>query len=318
MQWTGTDRHHRRGQGWSWAAIGLLSCLALACSKPDPAGEPGAAASGTGARADTARAGEQELVVFAAASLRDAFEALGQGFRRRHGHVELVFNFAGSQELRTQIEHGAPAGVLAAADPAHVGALVEQGLARPAVLFARNRLVVVVPAGAARVKRFEDLPAAERIVIGVPDVPVGRYTREVLARADARWPGFAQRVMARVASQELNVRQVLAKISLGEGDAAIVYRTDAAVAAGRVSVVPIPDGLNVTAEYPIAALAAAPDPGLAAAWIAYLRSPEGQGVLARFGFEPPPELAAPSRAGNGQVSGQVSGHADREVNDGAP
>jgi molybdate transport system substrate-binding protein len=121
-------------------------------------------------------------------------------------------------------------------------------------------------------------------VIGGPEVPVGRYTREMLARATARWPGFEQQVMARVVSQELNVRQVLAKVALGEADAGIVYRTDAIAAGDEVTVVDIPAAVNVVAEYPIAVATGARDPALAAAFAAFVTSPAGQDILRRHGF----------------------------------
>lgn len=267
----------------------LLSCLPVVCAMAwtacsgrasEQGDQPAAAAQG-----QAGAAGERELVVFAAASLRDAFEALAGEFRRAHPGVALSFNFAGSQELRTQIEHGAPADVFASADTQHMGVLAGQGLVRPAVRFARNRLVVIVPAGATGVQRVEDLPAARRIVIGSPDVPIGRYTRQMLGKAAAVWPGFEEKVMARVASQELNVRQILAKISLGEGDASVVYRTDAAAAPDKVDAIAIPEEIDVVAEYPIAALARAPHPALAQAWIEHVQSPAGQAALVRAGFE---------------------------------
>jgi molybdate transport system substrate-binding protein len=273
----------------------LLSCLAVACALAGPAcserkpeeREPGQQPA-TAVQPEARPApGEQALVVFAAASLRNAFEELGEEFRRAHPGVELTFNFAGSQELRTQIEHGAPADVFASADLQHMDSLAGQGLAPPGVRFARNRLVVIVPEGATSVQRLEDLPAARRIVIGGPDVPIGRYTRQMLARATAKWPGFEEKVMAHVASQELNVRQILAKIGLGEGDAGIVYRTDATTAPDKVDVIAIPEEIDVTAEYPIAVLARAPHPALAQAWVEHVQSPAGQAVLARAGFEPP-------------------------------
>lgn len=93
--------------------------------------------------------------------------------------------------------------------------------------------------------------------------------------------------MARVASQELNVRQILAKISLGEGDAGIVYRTDAATAPDKIGVIAIPEEIDVVAEYPIAVLVKAPHPALAQAWIEHVQSPAGLAVLARAGFQPP-------------------------------
>lgn len=265
----------------------------LACS---PAGQNGGQSAGQNAGQGDGQgdgqsdhetgdsSGERELVVFAAASLRDAFEALGAAFRSKHQGVDVIFNFAGSQQLRTQIEHGAVADVLASANQVHMDAVRAQGLAGEAAIFARNELVVVVPRGVGTLRRFEDLPSAQRVVIGASEVPVGRYTRQVLERAAARWPGFAEQVMARVVSQELNVRQVLAKVALGEGDAGIVYRTDAAAMPSRVDVIAIPDELNVVASYPIAALTRAPHPTLAAAWIDFVRAPEGQAMLARAGF----------------------------------
>jgi molybdate transport system substrate-binding protein len=294
MQGTTASTSHRRATRCRPLQL-LLSCLPVACAMAGLAcsgrssedREPREQAA-TAVQAEATPAhGERELVVFAAASLRNAFEALAGGFRRSHEGVELIFNFAGSQELRTQIEHGAPADVFASADVTHMESLAREGLARPAVRFARNRLVVIVPAGATAVQRLQDLPAARRIVIGSPDVPIGRYTRQMLARATATWPGFEERVMAQVASQELNVRQILAKIALGEGDAAIVYRTDAAAAPDKVDVIPIPAELDVVAEYPIAVLARARHPGLAQAWVEYVQSPAGQAVLVRAGFEPP-------------------------------
>lgn len=271
----------RNGGCGIFLAVWLLAGLAPACSS-----EPSASAQRPAG----------ELVVFGAASLRDAFEALGTGFRRAHEGARVTFHFAGSQQLRTQIEHGAIADVLASANTEHMDALGRQGLVQPAEIFARNQLVVVVPRGSARGKTFQDLPSAERIVIGAAAVPVGRYTRQVLAKASARWPGFAQQVMARAVSQELSVRQVLAKVALGEADAGIVYRTDAAVAAGKVDVIAIPGDLNVVAAYPIAVLARAPHPALAAAWLAYLRSAEGQQVLARAGFVSPADGQAPANS----------------------
>lgn len=285
MQGSTASTNDRRALRGRPARI-LLACLPVACAMIAPACSE--RSSGNGApREQAAPAAGRELVVFAAASLRNAFEALGEEFGRAHAGVEVTFNFAGSQELRTQIEHGAPADVFASADLQHIETLAREGLVQPAVRFARNRLVVIVPEGATAVQRLQDLPQAQRIVIGAPDVPIGRYTRQMLARAAAAWPGFEEQVMARVASQELNVRQILAKISLGEGDAAIVYRTDAATAPDKVDAIPIPAEIDVVAEYPITVLTRARHPELARAWVEHVQSPAGQAVLARAGFEPP-------------------------------
>lgn len=198
----------------------------------------------------------------------------------------MTFNFAGSHELRTQIEHGAAVDVIASADHVQMEPLIRQELVGPTHVFARNEPVVVVPRGAARVKAFQDLARAERIVLGAPDVPIGRYTRQILDKAAARWPGFDDEVRDAVVSEELSVRQVLAKIALGEADAGIVYRTDAAVAPRKVDVIAIPADLNVVAEYPMAVVAAAPHPELARAFVEYVRSAPGQDIMARFGFVP--------------------------------
>jgi len=233
----------------------------------------------------SARAGE--VVVFAAASLRESFAELGRSFEAAHAGVTVLFNLAGSHELRTQIENGAPADVFASADQKQMQALVAGGLAADPQVFARNEPVVVVPKGnPAGIGALKDLPRARRIVVGVPEVPIGAYTLRLLDAASKQYGSdFRARVIARVASRELNVRQVLAKVSLGEADAAIVYRTDAATANQTVEMVAIPSGLNAVAEYPIAVLARARQPALAKEFVELVVSPAGQEVLARFGFE---------------------------------
>jgi molybdate transport system substrate-binding protein len=227
-----------------------------------------------------------ELVLFEAASLKDVFARLIPRFEKEHAGARIVTNAAGSQELRTQIEHGAAVDVFASADRKHMDALVGQGLALAPVIFACNEPVVVVrTALAASIKTFADLPRAERIVLGAPEVPVGAYAQQILEKAVAKWGAeFSKGVEARVVSRELNVRQVLAKVVLGEADAGIVYRSDALVARGKVDVVAIPPELNVTAEYPIAVLKAAPHPALAREWVTLLRSPAGVEALREAGF----------------------------------
>ena len=228
-----------------------------------------------------------QLTVFAASSLRDAFQDLGRSFEEQHPGTSVSFNFAGSQELRTQVEHGARADVLASADPRTLHALADAGLALPPQVFARNEPVIVVPAGnPAGIHSLADLPRARRLVIGAPEVPIGEYTVRILEAASRRYgPAFGAAVEARVASRELNVRQVLGKVALGEADAAIVYRTDALASRGAVEVISIPPELNVVAEYPIAALRGAPSPGLARAFVELVLSSAGRAALARHGFQ---------------------------------
>ncbi len=235
---------------------------------------------------ESARAEEATLTVFAAASLRDAFGTLGATFELAHAGVQVRFSFAGSQELRAQMEHGAPADVFASADTRHMDAARSAGLVGAPTLLATNTPVIVVPAdNPGRVESLADLAKVKRLVLGAPEVPIGAYTVQILERARARFGSdFPARVQARVVSRELNVRQVLTKVVLGEADAGLVYRTDARSAGDRVGVVEIPPEVNVVAEYPIAVGTRAPHPDLAREWISLVTGPEGQAVLVKAGF----------------------------------
>jgi len=227
----------------------------------------------------------EDLTVFAAASLREPFEELGLALEKSTPGLIVRFNFAGSQELRAQIEHGAQADVFASADRKHMAALEKLSLVAGPRIFARNQPVVVVPKGnPASVRAFADLPKARRLVIGAPEVPIGAYTLQILDKAGA---DFKARVLARVASKELNVRQVLAKVTLGEADAGIVYRTDARSARDKVETVDIPAEQNVVAEYPIAVLRAATQVKAAQAFVDLVLSAEGRKRLAAAGFTAP-------------------------------
>ena len=242
-----------------------------------------AAAAGLGAGC----AGEpgDALFVYAASSLTEAFGELETTFEASHPGTDVVVTFAGSQVLRLQIEQGAPADVFASANPEHVRALVDSGLVREGHVFASNELVVIVPSdNPAGIDSFEELPRARRLVLGTPEVPVGRYAREALARADVLVrPGFQASVLESLVSEESNVRLARAKVELGEADAAIVYRTDAA-GSDRVRTVLIPDGMSVPAEYLIGVVERDGVSPLADAWIEWVLSAEGRSLLERYGF----------------------------------
>ena len=227
----------------------------------------------------------QTLHVFAASSLAESFADMEHAFEAAHPGTDVVFAFAGSQVLRLQIEQGAPADVFASADPAHMQALVEQDRIRDERIFAHNQLILIVPPeNPARIESFRDLPRASRLVIGTAGVPVGSYARQALRRAEAAGAGgFAASVLARVASEESNVRLVRAKVELGEADAAIVYRSDT-VAAERVRAIEIPADLNVSADYSIGVVEDTANRDLADAWLAFVLSGEGRQLLARHGF----------------------------------
>lgn len=224
------------------------------------------------------------LHVFAAASLREAFQALETDYEAAE-EVDVVLNFAGSNELQMQIRNGAPADVFAAADFEHVRPLASEGLVEPASIFACNDLVLVVPKeNPAKIREFADLPKARRIAMGVDDLPIGRYAAKVLDEAAKAWGSeFKAQVEQRVVSRELTVKHVLAKVALGEVDAGFVYRTDMQ-SSDRVSPVEIPARFNVVAQYPVAVVARTRDPAQAKGWIAFLRSKRGRAALHGAGF----------------------------------
>ncbi len=227
----------------------------------------------------------QELAVFAASSLTESFEAVAAAFEAEQG-VEVVLNFAGSSTLSTQILQGAPADVFASADEAQMGMVAEAGLLKgEPQTFAQNRLVVITPAGSA-IQTLRDLAEpGVLLVLAGPNVPAGRYALEVLGRLNAVYGAdFSARVLANLVSEETNVRQVAAKVGLGEADAALVYATDAAVLSG-VDIIEIPAAYNVTARYPIAVLADSGHPELASAFVEFVQT-SGQETLAERGFSP--------------------------------
>ena len=223
--------------------------------------------------------------ILAASSLTEAFREIAAGFEAENPGTKVEVSFAGSQVLRTQIEQGAPADVFASADREHAEALVRAGLLGPTRVFARNALVVIVPAEAAEVTSLADLARPGiRLVLAGPAVPAGRYAAEALRRLDAAGTfgaGFSARVRSNVVSEETNVRAVLSKVVLGEADAGLVYATDAA-AGGRVRVIDLPVG--VVAEYPIGVVAGTRVPVAAAAFVDRVLGERGQAILRRHGF----------------------------------
>ncbi len=231
------------------------------------------------------------LNVFAAASLTDAFNEIGKQFATEHAGADLVFNFAGSNQLATQIGQGAPADVFASANKAQMQAAIDSGriVSGTQQTFVRNRLVAVTPAdNPAQLAGLQDLAKPGiKIVLAAKEVPVGQYALDFLDKADADGSlgaGYKDAVLANVVSYEENVRSVLAKVALGEADAGIVYTSDAAISEGEVQQIEIPDALNTIATYPIATLSDSPNPELAKQFLDYVLSPAGQQVLEKYGF----------------------------------
>ena len=232
------------------------------------------------------------LQVFAAASLSDAFTEIGHRLEHRRPGLVVRTNFAGSQQLATQIEQGASADVYASADTRWMDHVREKGLlaGEPAV-FARNNLVAIVPrTNPARIGRLQDLArGGVKLVLGADAVPVGHYSRTVLEKLShdpAFGAAFAARVARNVVSNEENVKSVVGKVQLGEADAGIVYRSDVTPAVARfVRVIEIPASANVVASYPIACVKSG-GTDAARAFVDLVLSREGQDVLARHGLLP--------------------------------
>ena len=233
------------------------------------------------------------ITVFAAASLAEAFTEIGHDFESSHPGLSVRFDFEGSQQLAAQLERGAAADVFATADQRWMADVQSHGLLagdpRP---FARNHLVLIVPAtNPGRIHALPDLARRGlKLVVGADAVPVGHYTRELLARlerVDGYGPAFRRSVLANVVSEEENVKAVVGKVQLGEADAGFVYRSDVSSSVARyVRVIEPPDSAQVLATYPIAPLAHAPDPALAGDFVAYVLGPGGRRTLQRHGFLP--------------------------------
>jgi molybdate transport system substrate-binding protein len=233
------------------------------------------------------------LTVYAAASLTESFEDIGKLFEQQHPGTTVLFNFAGSQQLVLQLQQGAAADVFASADSIWMQVASDSGLlAGDPVLFAHNRLVVIVPkSNPGRIDRLEDLSRrGVKLVLAADAVPAGRYSRQAL-RNLAQAPGFpvdyVRSTLANVVSNEQNVRGVVTKVQVGEADAGIVYRSDVTDAVGRVvKTIAIPDSMNVLANYPLAVVRGSRLGDLAREFVALVTSPEGQAVLQRYNFSP--------------------------------
>lgn len=235
----------------------------------------------------------QTLTVFAAASLTDAFEEIGTAFQAEHPGVEVTFNFDGSSKLAAQLAEGAPADVFASANAAQMTAAYKAGrIAAPIRYFARNKLVIAVPASnPAGIQSLRDLAKpGVLLVVAAPGVPVRDYADKMLqqlAGVPDYGENYRQAVIKNIVSEETDVRQVIAKVALGEADAGIVYSSDITPdVSSQVTPILIPDKYNTIASYPMVATNDAADPDLAQAFILFVRSQAGQDILAHWGFIP--------------------------------
>jgi molybdate transport system substrate-binding protein len=221
------------------------------------------------------------LNVFAAASLTETFTDYKKTLESGNPGLSITNNFAGTQALVTQIENGAPADVFASADMKNMQTLVDKGLVETPQIFAKNKLeIAVAPGNPKNIKTLADLEKqGVTLVLEDPSVPAGNYARQAFQKAGLPAP--------KPASNELDVKSTLAKLTSGDADAVIVYVTDVTAAGNKVQGVAIADAQNVIATYPIAVVKATKNPSAAQAYIDGLLNGPGRQALQTRGFLPP-------------------------------
>ena len=229
---------------------------------------PGGAATGT-------------LTVSAAASLTDVFNQLGKTFSEQNPGSTVRFNYGGSSDLAQQIVNGAPADVFAAANTSTMATVTKAGLTSgdPAVFVTNVLQIAVAPGDPKGIHSFADLTKPDlKVVVCAPQVPCGSATQQVEK---------ATGVTLKPVSQETDVRSALSKVTTGDADAALVYVTDVKSTKGKVEGIDFPEASKALNQYPIAVLKNAPQPDLAARFVALVRGPDGQQALKNAGFGTP-------------------------------
>ncbi|MFI5716392.1 molybdate ABC transporter substrate-binding protein [Nocardia sp. NPDC051750] len=255
------------------APAAVLVTVLAGCAAEDTGGDPGSTAAGDGLGGT--------VTVFAAASLTEAFTTLGEQFEEAHPGVDVVFSFAGSSALAEQIRQGAPADVFASAAPRNMEQVVTSGdVTTGPVTFVRNRLEIAVPTGnPGSISGLADFGRPEpRIALCAEQVPCGATADKVFTAAG---------VTPQPDTREPDVKAVLTKVTLGEVDAALVYRTDVRSAGDTVTGIEFPEADEAINDYPIAPVAAAPNPAAAAAFVDFVLTPQARSVFATAGFDAP-------------------------------
>ncbi len=269
-----------------------ISCGALLLGACSDSGNDTGASGSTGATAATGSTGatgstaaeEHELVVSAASSLTAAFTDIGTAFQDANPGTAVTFNFGPSDGLAGQINEGAPVDVFASASPTWMDSVQDEG---PGVTgradFARNRLAIIVPIdNPAGIEDINDLTEdGVKLVVAAEGVPAGDYARQIFENS-----GITDAAMANVVSNEEDVKAVITKVLSGEADAGIGYVTDVTPdVADQITLIKIPDHINVIATYPIAVVNGTAEPDLAQAFVDYVLD-DGQQILAGYGFLP--------------------------------
>jgi molybdate transport system substrate-binding protein len=277
-------------------AVLLAACSSSGSISPSASRVPDATAAATTSTAPStppsASADSTELTIYAAASLKAALDKAKTAYEAASPGTTLVISTDASSALETKIEQGAPADLFLSADTTNPQKLVDKGLTvGPATTFAKNKLTVIVPKdNPARIQTPMDLAKGGVKIIAAGDaVPITKYATQLVANL-AKQPGYpmnyADAYTANIASKEENVSAVVAKIATGQGDAGIVYVTDAN---GKADIAPVgvPPDANVIATYAGVVVKPSPNPEAAQAFLSWFAGPDGQAILSSFGFLPP-------------------------------
>jgi len=274
--------------------LSVLLFVLTACSSAGASPSPSApsVAPTTAASASAAPSAEPvELTIYGAASLKGALEAAKAAYETAYPGTTVTLSTGSSAALETQIEQGAPADVFLSADTTNPKKLVDAGLADgAAVTFAGNELTVIVPtANPAGIASPKDLArAGVKVIAAGEEVPITKYAKQLVDNLaeEAGFPAdFAAKYTASIASKEEDVKSVVAKIEIGEGDAGIVYVTDAK-ASTKVTTVDVPPSANVPATYAGVVVKASKNAAAAKAFLDWFAGPDGQAILGSFGFLP--------------------------------
>lgn len=256
------------------AALTALAVVGLSgCGGGDDTTSPSSGTSGAGVSG--------AVTVFAAASLTESFTTIGKDFEAANPGVKVTFSFAGSSALATQINQGAPADVFASAAPTNMKVVTDAGSGDGTpTTFVRNQLVIAVPKGNPNgVTGLADLTKPDaKVALCAEQVPCGAAAKKALAAAS---------VKVTPVTLEQDVKAALAKVKLGEVDAALVYRTDAKAAAADVDGIEFPESAGAINDYPIVVLKNAPNKTAAQAFVAYVLADTGKSVLTAAGFQAP-------------------------------
>jgi len=254
---------------YAGVAAATLVATVAACGGSSSAGSAGKSGSVSGT-----------INVFAAASLTEAFTTLGKQFEAAHPGVKVVFDFGPSSGLAEQIDQGAPADVFASASTKSMDQVVSAGSASNPTPFVKNVMEIAVPpSNPAHVATVKDLSnSGVKVALCQSQVPCGSTAAQVFTNA---------KVTVKPVTEEVDVKSVLAKVELGEVDAGVVYVTDVRSAGSKVDGVAIPDSINASTTYPIAALTKSHSAATARAFVSYVLSSDGSAVLTADGFQKP-------------------------------